>query len=291
MSVLVGTDAYSLAGLQGVGGSSVGTVPRLAVSGALGLALLSVAMLVFYVGHMTDAIRIDTIMRRVEQTARRLLQCEHPRVSGESPDPDAAHTPRIPGYAVTLAAPRGGYLQGIDVLRLVPILERHDLDVRLLPLLGYHVVEGEPPATVWHHAARSPTTAELDAVAAASLLLPERLAELDIGFDIRQLVDMANRAMGTTQNDPYTAVQAVHHLTAVLADAARRSFTSRQLLDDASQPRVTIPIMDFLTHLRVVCSHVRKGGLRAAPQSDPGAATSAGLRGRLIGQRTPTVGG
>ena len=202
MSVLVGTDAHSLAGLQGVGGSSVGTVPRLAVSGALGLALLSVAMLVFYVGHMTDAIRIDTIMRRVEQTARRPLQREHPRVSGESPDPDAAHTPRIPGYAVTLAAPRGGYLQGIDVLRLVPMLERHDLDVRLLPLLGYHVVEGEPLATVWHHAARSPTTAELEAVSAAILLLPERLAELDIGFDIRQLVDMANRAMGTTQNDP-----------------------------------------------------------------------------------------
>ena len=52
----------------------------------------------------------------------------------------------------------------------------------------------------------------------------------------------------------------------MLADAARRSFTSRQLLDDASRPRVTIPIMDFPTHLRVVCSHVRKGGSERHPR-------------------------
>ena len=68
------------------------------------------------------------------------------------------------------------------------------------------------------------------------------------------------------EEPPYTAVQAVHHLTAVLADAARRSFTSRQLLDDASRPRVTIPIMDFPTHLRVVCSHARKGGSERHPR-------------------------
>jgi len=266
MSVLVGTDAYSLAGLQGVGSSGGGTVPRLAVSGALLLALLSVAVLVFYVGHMTNAIQIDTIMQRVEQTARRLLHHDHPVAGGNGLDPDDSQAPPIPGHAVVVAAPRDGYLQGVNSRALVPMLERHDLIARVLPLVGYHVVEGEPLAAVWHDDARALSSAELDAVAAAILLLPERLAELDIGFDIRQLVDMANRAMGTTQNDPYTAVQAVHHLTAVLNDAARRSFTSRQLLDAAGRLRVTISIMDFPTHLNVVCGHVRKGGSERHPR-------------------------
>jgi uncharacterized membrane protein len=167
---------------------------------------------------------------------------------------------------VIVAAPRDGYLQGVNSRALVPMLERHDLVARLLPLVGYHVVVGEPLAAVWHDDARAPSSAELATVAAAIVLLPERLAELDIGFDIRQLVDMANRAMGTTQNDPYTAVQAVHHLTAVLNDAARRSFTIRRLLDDAGRLRVTIPIMDFPTHLNVVCGHVRKGGSERHPR-------------------------
>jgi uncharacterized membrane protein len=97
------------------------------------------------------------------------------------------------------------------------------------------------------------------------VLLPECVSELDLGFDIRRLIDMANRAIGTTQDDAYTAVQVVHHLTAVLSDAARRSFTMCQLRDDGGQALVSIPIMDFPTHLRVVCSHVRKGGSERHP--------------------------
>jgi uncharacterized membrane protein len=112
MSVLVGTDAYSLAGLQGVGSSGHGSVPRLAVSGALGLALLSVATLVFYVGHMTDAIRMDTIMQTIEQTARAVLHRDHPLVAESDGDPDLNDDGEVPACAVSVPAPSDGYLQG-----------------------------------------------------------------------------------------------------------------------------------------------------------------------------------
>lgn len=266
MSVLVGTDAYSLAGLQGVGSSGPGSVPRLAVSGALGLALLSVAMLVFYVGHMTNEIRFDTIMRTVSSRCRAVLARDHPLVVEDGSDPDAFDATPIPEHAMTLAAPDDGYFQDVDAGRLAPLLARGGARVRLLPLVGYHVVEGEPLAAVWSEDGGAPSDATLKAVADAIVLLPERVSELYLGFDIRQLIDMANRAMGTTQNDPYTAVQAVHHLTAVLSDAARRSFMTRQFRDDGGQVRVSIPIMDFPTHLRVVCSHVRRGGSERHPR-------------------------
>ena len=40
----------------------------------------------------------------------------------------------------------------------------------------------------------------------------ERVIERDIAFGIRQLVDIAIKAIGPSINDPYTATQAVHHL-------------------------------------------------------------------------------
>jgi uncharacterized membrane protein len=145
MSVLVGTDACSLAGLQGVGNSGLGSVPRLAVSGALGLALLSVAMLVFYVGHMTNAIRFDTIMRTVACRCRTVLARDHPLVVPDGSDPDAADATAIPERAMTLAAPDDRYLQDVDAGRLASLLAPGGLRMRLLPLVG----------TTWSRGSRS----------------------------------------------------------------------------------------------------------------------------------------
>jgi uncharacterized membrane protein len=83
---------------------------------------------------------------------------------------------------------------------------------------------------------------------------------------LRQLADISSRAMGTSQNDAYTAVQAVHHVATVLSEAARRSFGVRRLSDRQGTVRVIIPVMGFPTHLRVACSHVRQGGLERHPR-------------------------
>jgi uncharacterized membrane protein len=43
----------------------------------------------------------------------------------------------------------------------------------------------------------------------------------DVGFGIRRLVDIANKALSPAVNDPYTGVQAVHHLSVLLCRLAR----------------------------------------------------------------------
>jgi uncharacterized membrane protein len=70
LSVFVGTFAYATAGLHTVGARETGSaefVPRLAVSGALFLALASLAMLVYFIHHIAHSIQIDTIMGRAER--------------------------------------------------------------------------------------------------------------------------------------------------------------------------------------------------------------------------------
>ena len=50
----------------------------------------------------------------------------------------------------------------------------------------------------------------------------ERTLEQDAAFGIRQLVDMACKALSPAVNDPYTAVQAVDHLSVIFCALAVR---------------------------------------------------------------------
>lgn len=50
----------------------------------------------------------------------------------------------------------------------------------------------------------------------------EGTLEQDAAFGIRQLVDMACKALSPAVNDPYTAIQAVDHLSVIFCALAVR---------------------------------------------------------------------
>jgi hypothetical protein len=50
----------------------------------------------------------------------------------------------------------------------------------------------------------------------------ERTLEQDPALGLRQLVDVACKALSPAVNDPYTAVQAIEHLTVLFAEFAAR---------------------------------------------------------------------
>ncbi len=260
LSTFVGTVAYALAGLQTVG--RVGDdgrvfVPEVAVSGALALALVSVGMLVYYIQHVTDSIRIDTIMRGIERTALDVLARDHvPLAQAQAPV-----LPTPTGPVTVVPAPGSGYLQGLRAGALLRAASGPGLVVEVVPRVGWFVVAGQPVARVWHESGAAVRAATAhDLVADHLLLTPDRYAEQELGVGIRQLVDIANRAAAPSTQDIYTAVQAVHHLSVVLADACRRSFLPLTWQDDAGTVRVVLHRMTFRTHLDVVCDHVRQGG-------------------------------
>jgi len=268
LSVFVGTVAFSLACLFTIDtGTSDPTpdVPRLAITVALVLALVCIGMLVFYFGHITNAVRIDTVMRQVEDDTRRTLEREHPLVRGETLDPDRVETVEAPAHAIVVSAPVDGYVQGVDP-RLPALTVRKKVTVIVLPLIGYYTVAGRALALAWSDdgSPLKPTT--LDAIARLIEIDPERRVERDVGLGVRQLVDITTRAMSTGQNDPYTGTQAVHHLTSLLVDAARRSFATQVFHDPDGPVRLIVPVMNFPTHLRVVCGHIRQGGLERHPR-------------------------
>jgi uncharacterized membrane protein len=264
LSVFVGAFAYSTAGLYTVGVQRAGEqafVPRLAVSGSLGLALASVGVLIYFIHHLAHSIQIDTIMSQIQRETREVIDDVYPHASGGLEREERCPDP--PAHAVVLAAVTSGYIQAIQPAPLVDAAARHDLVVRLTRRVGDHVVAGTPIAWAWHRSSdQAPPQPALpeEAVADAVQVGFERTMVQDVLFGLRRLVDTANRALSPAINDPYTAIQAVHHLTVLLCSLARRRLGDQLCRDREGTVRVAVPLPDFAEYLVRSTAQIRRFG-------------------------------
>ncbi len=104
--------------------------------------------------------------------------------------------------------------------------------------IGEFVVEDTPLASL---ALDSPPDKELIAeMQAAYSIKLYRTVEQDVGFGIRQLVDIALRGLSSGVNDTTTAVMCVDYLTAILSRLATRDIPSSLRFEEGELQVITI---------------------------------------------------
>jgi uncharacterized membrane protein len=263
LSIFVGAFAYSTAGLYTVGVQGAGQeafVPRLAVSGSLALAVASVGVLIYFIHHLARSIQIDSIMKQVEREALSVIAEVYPR-QPRYREPEEL-CPEPPLEAVGLPSARSGYVQAVHPEPLVRAAVDHDLMIVLAKQVGDHVVAGTPIAWAWRRSAGPPPGADAmgGAVAESVQVGFERTMVQDVGFGIRRLVDIANKALSPAINDPYTGVQAVHHLSVLLCALARLRLGDWIIRDGDGELRVAVPRPKFPDYLRLGTAQIRRFG-------------------------------
>ena len=263
LATFVSTFVYSLAGLHTVGrvnDAGEAFVPRLAVSGALALALVSVGMLVYYIQHITDSTRIESIIHRVSVSTMTSLERHHDLIDTANPGPPMKTLTPHPDSLI-ISADRSGYVQGYSETALLRAAMDNHAIISMIHPIGHHVVVTRPLARVWSIDRDSP----LDdvgrlahAVHHSIRMEHERFEDRDVGFGIRQLVDIAIKSTAPSLNDPYTAVQTIQALSTLMVAMAQRDMSDRIVTDSGEVPRLAIPVTDFEAHLRLVCTHIRQ---------------------------------
>ena len=263
LSSFVATFAYSTAGLYTVGvsaGRRTDEFPRLAVSGALVLLFVSLLMLVFFVHHLAHSIQIDQVMFDVEEDTLHVVR------DSMAPGDDTMHRPLVPPSGIPLLAQESGYVQTFHLETLVEVAADHEAFVALVPMIGEHVIVGTPLAWAWSTTAAAPELSP-DAIGALGVGLAqcvrlgfERTAEQDVAFGVRQLADIASKALSPAINDPYTAVQAVDHLSVILAALATRPLGSQSLADVKGTTRVHVLGRDWAYFIDLGLGQVRRFG-------------------------------
>jgi len=258
LSVFVATFVYSSAGLYTVGlaaGARVEQFPRLAVSGAIVLLFASMAMVVYFADHLAHSIQVDAIGARVEKDTLTVVRS---RLGGVVEQP----APTPPPWAVAIPAARSGYLQAVRPDPLLDWARRHRLVIRLRIRVGEHVVAGTVLGWAWTVTADLPAVDPADARSELDQAVRigfERTLEQDAALGIRQLVDMACKALSPAVNDPYTAVQAVDHLSVIFAALAVRPLGD-WVTADPQGAAVIVPGRRFGDYLATMCGLIRRYG-------------------------------
>lgn len=263
LGTFLATFAYSLFALRAVHSGEApadDVVPALAVTGAYVLAAASVAALVYFIDHIARSIRIDSLMREVNEDTLVVIDLVHP-VDPEASRQPSAHDVEPPAHALAVAAPRSGFVQSVDDEALLRIAVAHDLVVRVETTIGDRVIAGAPVAWRWHPVGgRAPDPDVERAICRAVRVGYERTMQQDVAFGFRQLVDVAVKALSPGVNDPTTAVHALGHLAALLTVLAGRIVAPLVRRDAAGVVRVVVPVLDVPGYIDLACGQIRRYG-------------------------------
>ncbi|MBF9239443.1 DUF2254 domain-containing protein [Hymenobacter sp. BT683] len=213
------------------GGDEGGFIPSLAVFMGLVLALVSIGVLIFFIHHMATAIQASTIIRHATEETHAAIARLFPRQLGEEADPQQAQDLlRQAGELRWQPVPARatGYVQSLDEEALLALARRLGSVVRMEHGLGGFVARGAALVSVARYeppAAPTVLTEELTAQLNDCFSLgSQRTIEQDAGFGLRQLVDIALKALSPGINDTTTAIIGIDHLSALLAQLADRRF-------------------------------------------------------------------
>jgi uncharacterized membrane protein len=235
LSTFLATFVYSLTLLARVGtASGPHTVPQGAVAIAYLLVMASVIVFVVFVNSTVRSMRVSYVIQAVfKETVATLAQAFPPAdVYRDAAEPSLVSDPqRIPFDHVDAV------VDGVDAHALVQLAARHDCVVRMCVPVGTYMPRGSDLLEV--HGGTVPGTAD---VLATLNLSAVRTLYQDPSYGLRQLVDIACRALSAAVNDPTTAVQSLDRIHGLLRVAAARPDPTGFYLDDRGVVRLVRPV-------------------------------------------------
>jgi len=251
LGVFAGNFAYCLVVLRTIrGGGGVDEfVPSMAVFFAFVLALASIGVLVFFIHHIATSIQASSIIASIAQDTMASIERLFPERLGQGPDEDVDQDEVFESLEAMhwypVPAESDGYIQSLDNDALLSIARDNKTVVRMERGIGAFVVQNTALVSL---ALEEPPDQEIiEELNDAYSIGRFRTVEQDPAFGIRQIVDMALKALSPGVNDTSTAVMCVDYLTAILAQLVCRKFPAALRYEESDLRVIAIaPTFDGL---------------------------------------------
>ncbi len=205
------------------------------------LGILTILAIVAFIDHSAHSMDISNILDDVQDEAVRQIRQEWS--VAEPPDEpwDRPHRPSEPAH--TIRYDRNGWVQQLDIEHLTRCVPAgHTMWVDAFP--GRYAIEGTPICGT----SFVPDDADdlAHQVRSALSIGDTRTMQQDVSFGLRQLTDVALKALSPGINDPTTAQDAIFHSAAVLAELLRRD--PPPLLESNDDGSGRVVLLQQLTH-------------------------------------------
>jgi uncharacterized membrane protein len=228
LGTFIGTFFYCLIVLGTIVGEDSGEefIPHLSVTFGLGLAVIDVAVLIYFIHHVSISIQAPNVAASAAEELDRTMDRLFPELIGHAApeahvEPLEEDVPRmLAADAAPVPARRSGYIQAIRNEKLLKLARDNEAVFRLDYRPGHYAMEGTPLLVVSPGDRVDETLVEK--VNEAYIVGVYRSPTQDVEFAINELVEIAVRSLSPSLNDPFTAVTCVDHLGAALSRLMRR---------------------------------------------------------------------
>ncbi|TLS44301.1 DUF2254 domain-containing protein [Streptomyces montanus] len=196
---------------------------------------LSVVLFVMYVNSMLRLMRVVHVIDRITAESLRVVAGMPLDMAADEPVALGPETARLAHHG------RAGVLRDVNIARLVRMARQQGVVLRLIPRTGDFVTPGTPVFAV-HGGHGGPLKKGLRTLYSQVSVGAERTFHQDLGFGLRQLSDIALRALSPAVNDPTTAVQAVDRIVQFLSAVAQRPLGASLYRDGRGTVRLVQPV-------------------------------------------------
>jgi uncharacterized membrane protein len=244
LGTYIATFVYCLLVLRTVRSVQESTfVPYLSVTVGILFALVSLAVLIYFIHFISQSIQAENLIDDVGRAFQRALPTLFPADMGED-----AHRDDPPGESFwekshPINSNKIGYLQRIDEAQIMALARDHNLQLKLEKRPGDFVAKGAPLFRVLTEAALADETTE--ALRGCISLGGHRTPHQDPLYSLQQLVEIAAHALSPGINEPFTALICIDWLEASLRGVALCKMPTSERYDDKGHLRVVARALTF----------------------------------------------
>ena len=259
MGTFISTFIYCLLVLRTVRSVEESTfVPYLSVTIGVVLALASLAVLIFFIHHVSQSIQAENLIAEVGEDFNEMLETFFPEEIGEERHRKTPPDPSCWTNARRIDARASGYLQRVDETTLMALAVRHDLQLKLEKRPGEFVGQGTPYLRALSAAV---TSDGIDGALRDCFSLGfYRTRHQDVLYSLQQLVEIAAHALSPGINEPFTALTCIDWLGTALRGVIRRDLPDPDRYDGDGRLRVLVPVVTFEEFARTTFDQIRVYG-------------------------------
>ena len=236
-------------------------VPHVSISVALLLTIASVGVLIYFIHHIPESIRLSNVVSDVGHELIEAIDVLFPESIAHDKPESAVDDPRanLPDHfeelATLISSHQDGYIQAIDDISLMEIAGKNDLIIKLCARPGDFVSRDMPLLFV------SPSEHVTDEICEnlrfAFAWGVHRTANQNSLFLVDQLVEVTARALSPGVNDPMTAMTCIDWMQSALIQLTQRKPPSDCRFDSNGDLRIVTRAVTFYGFCEAIFDQLR----------------------------------
>ena len=250
LGTYIGTFVYSLMVLRLIstsGGETSSFNPVVSVAVATILALLCVALLIYFINHVANIIQSGSIVLMAHKDTMGLVATledfEDSSEAANDPEENPEWADLLAEEPDVVRAHNSGYVESMNFEEILDsVVDEETKVVEIPPGPGIFVSAGLPMVKTWpaRDGGLKPDVGRR--VNRAFVFGNERTFQQDLAFGLRQLSDIALKGLSPGINDPTTAMQAMDRMEAIFIALGTKSLPNRVQWREAGGTKVLVKV-------------------------------------------------